>query len=96
MNLEPYKNKILVLQQKVFHEDTTAGGIILPEEVRDKKINEGVVMALGFEVSDNISPGEYVIFDEYSSVVLRREGLEYALITEEDIQAVVRKEQEGV
>ena len=93
MNLEPYKDKILVLQQKVFHEDKTAGGIILPDEVRDKKINEGVIMALGYSVSDNIKPGEYIIFDEYSGGVIRRDGQEYVLITEEDIQAVVRKEE---
>lgn len=95
MNLEPYKDKILVLQQKVFHEDKTAGGIILPDEVRDKKINEGVIMALGYSVSDNIKPGEYIIFDEYSGGVIRRDGQEYVLITEEDIQAVVRKEEEA-
>ena len=93
MNLEPNKDKILVLQQKVFHEDKTAGGIILPDEVRDKKINEGVIMALGYSVSDNIKPGEYIIFDEYSGGVIRRDGQEYVLITEEDIQAVVRKEE---
>ena len=93
MNLAPYKDKILVLQQKVFHEDKTAGGIILPDEVRDKKINEGVIMALGYSVSDNIKPGEYIIFDEYSGGVIRRDGQEYVLITEEDIQAVVRKEE---
>ena len=95
MNLEPYKDKILVLQQKVFHEDKTAGGIILPDEVRDKKINEGVIMALGYSVSDNIKPGEYIIFVEYSGGVIRRDGQEYVLITEEDIQAVVRKEEEA-
>ena len=93
MNVEPYKDKILVLQQKVFHEDKTAGGIILPDEVRDKKINEGVIMALGYSVSDNIKPGEYIIFDEYSGGVIRRDGQEYVLITEEDIHAVVRKEE---
>tara|TARA_R110000744_G_scaffold54414_8_gene115503 strand:+ start:2281 stop:2565 length:285 start_codon:yes stop_codon:yes gene_type:complete len=94
MNLEPYKEKILVLQQKVFHEDTSAGGIILPDEVRDKKINEGVIMALGFAVSENINPGDYIIFDEYSGGVIRRDGQEYVLITEEDIQAIVRKEKD--
>jgi len=94
MNLEPYKEKILVLQQKVFHEDKTAGGIILPDEVRNKKINEGVVMALGYAVSDNIKPGEYIIFDEYSGGAIRREGQEYVLITEEDIHAIVRKDKE--
>lgn len=93
MNLEPYKEKILVLQQKVFHEEKTAGGIILPDEVRDKKINEGVIMALGFDVSDNIKPGEYVVFDEYSGAKISRDGHEYVLITEDDIQAIVRKEE---
>ena len=50
-------------------------------------------MALGYSVSDNIKPGEYIIFDEYSGGVIRRDGQEYVLITEEDIQAVVRKEE---
>ena len=94
MNLEPYKEKILVLQQKVYHEDTTSGGIILPDEVRNKKVNEGVIMALGYAVSDNIKTGEYIIFDEYSGGVIRRDGNEYVLITEEDIHAIVRKEDE--
>jgi len=94
MNLEPYKEKILVLQQKVYHEDKTVGGIILPDEVRNKKVNEGVIMALGYAVSEHIKPGEYIIFDEYSGGVIRRDGNEYVLITEEDIHAIVRKDKD--
>nr|ASN63069.1 co-chaperonin GroES [uncultured virus] len=90
INIRPYKDRLLIFQKEMPKEST--GGIILPPSSAGKKVNEGVVISKGHDVSDNIAEGDYVIFGEYDGEPLKFGGEEYHLIIEEDIRAVLEQE----
>jgi len=90
MKVIPYKDRILVMQQTLPGE--SKGGIILPYE--GQKLNEGVVIACGWEVTDNVEAGDYIVFGEYDGHPLQAGGEEYHLILEEDIRAILETEDE--
>lgn len=64
----------------------------MPDMTAGRKINEGVVIAKGYGVSDNITEGDYVIFGEYDGEPLKFGGEDYHLIMEDDIRAVLELE----
>lgn len=90
MKVRPYKDRILVLQQTLPSE--SSGGIILPYD--NQTINEGVVVGVGWEVTDNIQEGDYIVFGEYDGHPLTAGKKQYHLILEEDIRAILEKEDE--
>ena len=82
--------KRLIVQRKTA-ETETAGGIILPG-AEDKKLNEGVIVAVGPDCKDYMTNGEYLIFDAFASKEVLHDGREYAVLDEDDIVVFVRSE----
>lgn len=101
--IEPVDVKVLVLPDAV--EEKTAGGIIMPEQARDRERmaqTRGTLVACGggaFEDwNDNAyrpKPGERVIIDRYAGVrVEGADGENYQLINDTDVLAVLSREKE--
>jgi chaperonin GroES len=93
-NIKPIGDKILV--KRVEAEETTAGGIVLPDTAKEKP-KEGEIIALGEgkqlesgERADfQVNAGDRVIFASYAGTEVTVEGEEYLLMSEDDILAVI-------
>ncbi len=93
-NIRPLGDKVVV---KVLEaEETTAGGIILPDSAK-KKPTEGEIVAVGQgRVLDNgkrneltVKVGDRVIFSKYGGNEVTLQGEELTILDEDQIYAVL-------
>lgn len=97
MNIRPVEYKVLVKPCEV--EEKTVGGLYLPDQARDKEKfakSEGTIVAVGAiaftdpDWLDNPRVGDRVLFDRYAgSLVKDEDGIEYRLINDKEIGAVL-------
>ncbi len=96
MNLQPLGDRVVI--KTVEPETKTKGGIVLPDTVKEKP-QEGKVVAVGCgKVLDNgtvqklsVKEGDTVLYGKYSGTEITVDGVEYLIVREEDILAVVKK-----
>lgn len=89
--IKPLKDRILVRPAKA--EDTTQGGIIIPDTAKEKP-QEGTVMAVGPGKKDEpttLKEGDEVLYGKYAGTDITVEDEEYLIMREEDILAVIGK-----
>ncbi len=84
--IKPYGKRLLVRRAEVSLE--TESGIIIPDSVKDQKVNEGKVIAVGSD-EIKIKEGDHVIFGDYSGNEVEYEGLLYLVIYEVYIFALL-------
>ena len=84
MNFQPINGRILVKPLKA--EEKTKSGIYIPDNARGKT-QEGKVVALAKDATDEVAVGDEVIYKEYSGTEVKIDGEEYILFTEDDILA---------
>ena len=93
-NIKPINDKVLV--QRLEAESKTAGGIVLPDNAKEKP-KEGTIVAVGNgrmlksgERSQfQVSKGDRVIFSSYAGTEIKVQGADYLILAEDDILAVV-------
>ena len=94
MKLKPLGDRV-VLKQLVC-EETTASGIVLPGQNKEKPQQAEVVavgpggMVDGKEVAMQVKVGDIVIFSKYSGTEVKLEDVEYIIVKQNDILAVVK------
>jgi chaperonin GroES len=84
-----------VLVLRVEEEQTTAGGIIIPDTAK-KKPQEGKVIAVGSGKSGkdgnrvplDVKAGDRILFSRYAGTEIRISGVEHIFIKETDILAI--------
>ncbi len=94
LKLKPLADRVIVKPLEA--EETTKGGIILPDTAKEKPI-EGTVVAAGpGRVSDDgkaikmeVKVGDKVLYGKYSGTEVTVEGVEYLIMRESDIFAIV-------
>ncbi len=94
MKIRPLQDRILV--KRVDEEETTTGGIIIPDTAKEKP-QEGRVIATGNgKVGDdgNVTPlevnkGDRVLFSKYAGTEVNIEGEEHLIIREEDVLGIL-------
>ena len=92
MNLEPLGDRIVV--KATAKEETTKGGIILPDTVKEKP-QEGEVIAVGpgrmtedgKRIALDVKKGDTVVYPRYSGTELKIEGEEYLIMRESEVLA---------
>ena len=87
MNIKPIGERVLIKPMK--EEETTAGGIYIPETAKEKK-KQGVVMEIGTSSDDNELPvqkGDLILYTGYSTEELEMNGEELLIINISDIIA---------
>ncbi len=87
MNIKPIGERVLIKPMK--EEETTAGGIYIPETAKEKK-KQGVVMEIGTSSDDNELPvqkGDLILYTGYSTEELKMNGEELLIINISDIIA---------
>ena len=80
-----------VVIKPVTAEETTKGGIIIPDTAKEKP-QRGVVLAVGPGKKDeptSVKVGETVLYGKYSGTEINIEGEEYLIMRESDILAVI-------
>ena len=84
--LKPLRKQIVL--KKYEEEKKTSSGIILATE-KKKLPSVGIVVALGNQVESDIKIADLVVYKEYSGTNVTVEDVEYILIDEEDVLAVI-------
>ncbi len=93
-NIKPINDKVLV--KRLEAESKTAGGIVLPDNAKEKP-KEGTIIAVGNgkllksgERSQfQVAKGDRVIFSSYAGTEIKVYGEDYLILGEDDILAVV-------
>lgn len=96
LNLKPLDDRLVVEQHEA--EERTAGGILLPDNAKEKP-TRGTVMAIGpgkMLDSGNRAPlcvkiGDQVIYGKYSGTEVDVAGKKYTVLRENDVLAVIEK-----
>ena len=85
MKLKPLFDRIIVERCKA--ESKTAGGIIIPDNAKEKPI-EGIVIAVGKQVKD-IKKGEKILFSKFTGSEVKDDNKIYLIMRELDVLGVV-------
>ena len=96
MKIRPLQDRVIV--QRMDEEETTKGGIIIPDTAKEKP-QEGKVIAVGKgKVGDNgkvtpldVKTGDKILFGKYSGTEVKIEGEDYIIMREDDILGVLEK-----
>lgn len=89
VNVKPLGDRVLIKPAPA--EEKTASGIIIPDTAKEKP-QRGEVVAVGNGTKDNpltVSVGDSVIYGKYSGTELAYEGVDYLIMREADIFAIV-------
>jgi chaperonin GroES len=90
--IKPLGDRVVI--QALPREETTRGGIVLPDTAKEKP-QEGKVVAVGpGRVLDNgqkvaleVQEGDKVIYSKYAGTEIRLDNEEYLILSEKDILA---------
>ena len=93
MKIRPLQDRILV--KRIDEEETTKGGIIIPDTAKEKP-QEGKVIAVGKgKVAENgkvqpldVKKGDRILFSKYAGTEVNIEGNEHLIIREDDVLGV--------
>ena len=84
MKLQPMHGRTVVKPLEA--KDKTAGGIYIPDTAKEK-LQEGEVVAVAEDATDEVVVGDRVIYKEFGGTEVKVEGEDYILFTEDDILA---------
>jgi chaperonin GroES len=94
MPIVPLNDKIVV--QRLEAEDKTAGGIILPDNAKEKpkqgkvlSVGEGKLLDSGKRAPFQVKVGDRVLFTSYAGTDVTVDNKEYLVMTEDDVLAIV-------
>lgn len=94
MKIEPLRDKVVV--KRLDAQETTPGGIVLPDSSRDKSI-QGRILSVGdgrrlpdgTQVPHQISEGDRVVFSQFAGTEVVVDDEEVLIMGEDDILAVL-------
>jgi chaperonin GroES len=96
MKLKPLGDRLIV--QAVEEEDTTAGGIVLPDTAKEKP-QKGKVLAVGDgrisedtgkRVPLDVAEGDEVLYSKYGGTEIKVDGKDLLVLRESDVLAKVQ------
>ncbi len=93
MKIRPLQDRILI--KRIEEEETTKGGIIIPDTAKEKP-QEGKVVAVGKgKVTDDgkvqkldVKKGDRVLFSKYAGTEVNLDGEEHLIIREDDVLGI--------
>ena len=93
MRIEPLGDKVVVKRTEA--EETTAGGIVLPDSAREKpqegrilSVGNGKLTETGKRSELQVSEGDRVLFSSYAGTEIEIDGSQLLIMSESDILAV--------
>ena len=85
MNFKPLGDRLLV--ERVEEVNTTASGIIIPDNAKEKP-SQGKVLAIGSDVEE-VKEGDVVVFGKYSGTELTLDDKEYLVLEVSDVLGII-------
>lgn len=89
LKIQPLADRVLVEPMEA--ETTTASGIIIPDNAKEKP-QKGKVIAIGNGKKDEpitVKVGDTVLYGKYSGTDLKLDGKDYLMMRESDILAII-------
>ncbi len=94
LGIRPIGDKVII--ERVNAEQTTAGGIVLPDSAKEKP-KRGVIRATGdgrllddgSRSSMQVSTGDEVLFTSYAGTEVKVDGNEFIIMDESEVLAVL-------
>mgnify|MGYP003326282648 CR=1 FL=1 len=90
INVKPLADRVIIEPSAA--EETTSGGIIIPDTAQEKP-QEGKVVAAGSGKKDEpvtVKVGQTVLYGQYSGTEIKIDGSDYLIMRESDIFAIVK------
>ncbi|MBD3392573.1 MAG: co-chaperone GroES [Chitinivibrionales bacterium] len=92
MNMKPLEDRVVVKPMEA--EERTAGGIIVPDNAKEKP-QKGEVVAVGpgkfsdegEKIAMSIKKGDKILYGKYSGTEITVDGTDYLIIRESDVLA---------
>ena len=96
MKFRPLHDRVMV--KRIEQEGKTAGGIIIPDTVKEQPM-EGEVVAVGSGarneqgslVALDVKSGDRVLFGKWSGTEIKIDGQDYLVMKESDIMGIIEK-----
>lgn len=88
--IQPLADRVLI--KAAAAEETTVGGIIIPDSAKEKPLR-GEVLAVGNGTKDEemiLKPGDQVLYGKYAGTELEFEGEKYLIMRQSDVLAVIK------
>jgi len=87
MAFKPLANRVLIEREEEV--TTTASGIIIPDNAKEKPM-QGKVLAVGPDASDEgISEGDIVVFGKYTGTEITLDGSTLLILNSDDILGII-------
>ncbi len=94
MKIRPLADKVLVKRTEA--ENTTKGGIVLPDSAKEKprrgtivSVGDGKLLDDGSRSDFQVKVGDTVLFTSYGGTEIKLDGEEFIIMEESDILAVI-------
>ena len=94
MGIRPLQDRLIV--KRIDEEETTAGGIIIPDTAKEKpQEGKGVAVGKGKVGEDgkvhplDVKKGDKILFSKYAGTEVNIDGAEHLIIREDDVLGVV-------
>jgi len=89
ISVKPLQDRVLVKPANA--EETTKGGLIIPDTAKEKPM-KGTVVAVGPGKKDeptSVKSGDTVLYGKYAGTEITVDGDEYLIMRESDIFAII-------
>ncbi len=94
MKVKPLHDRVIV--KRIEEDETTKGGIIIPDTAKEQPIEGKIVAVGGGKVLENgkklsleVKKGDKVLFGKYAGTDIQIKGEEHLIMREDDIIAIV-------
>lgn len=91
--IRPLGDRVVI--QLVEKEEKTASGIVLPDSAQEKPqeakviaVGSGIVVD-GERIALEVKEGDHIIYSKFSGTEVKYDGIEYLILREDDILAIV-------
>jgi chaperonin GroES len=96
MKFRPLNDRVLV--ERIEEDTKSAGGIIIPDTAQEKPM-QGIVKSVGPGARNeagerlpmSVKEGDQVLFGKWSGTEVKLNGVDYVIMNESDIMAVIEK-----
>jgi chaperonin GroES len=94
MNVKPLADRVIVRALEA--EEKTAGGIIIPDNAKEKPqkgeiiaVGPGKISDSGQKIDMSVKKGDKVLYGKYSGTEVTIDGQEYLIMRESDVLAII-------
>ena len=94
MNVKPLEDRVILKPMEA--EEKTTGGIIIPDNAKEKPqkgeviaVGPGKVNDKGQKIEMTLKKGDKVLYGKYSGTEVTVEGTDYLIVRESDVLAIM-------